>query len=57
MEHKDVFGAWRLDLPIDVGNTTDNYSDGKSRTSKWDVDTEWRNMTVKVMVAQAYNSR
>jgi hypothetical protein len=38
--NKDVVGAWRLDLPIDIEDTTDNESDGKSRTSKCDFDSE-----------------
>ena len=29
-QNKDVVGAWRLDLPIDVENTSDNESDGKT---------------------------
>ena len=28
--NKDVVGAWRLDLPIDVEDTSDNESDGKT---------------------------
>ena len=28
--NKDVVGAWRLDLPIDVEDTSDNTSDGKT---------------------------
>ena len=28
--NKDVVGAWRLDLPIDVEDTSDNKSDGKT---------------------------
>jgi hypothetical protein len=38
--NKDVVGALRLDLPIDIENTTDDESDGKSRTSKCDFDSE-----------------
>ncbi len=38
--NKDVVGAWKLDLPIDIEDTTDNESDGKSRTSKCDFDAE-----------------
>ena len=38
--NKDVVGAWRLDLPIDIEDTTDNESDGKSRTSKCDSEME-----------------
>jgi hypothetical protein len=28
--NKDVVGAWRLDLPIDVEDTSGNESDGKT---------------------------
>ena len=28
--NKDAVGAWRLDLPIDVEDTSDNKSDGKT---------------------------
>jgi hypothetical protein len=33
-----VVGAWRLDLPIDIEDTTDNESDGK--TCKGDSEVE-----------------
>ncbi len=38
--NKDVVGAWRLVLPIDTEDTTDNESDDKSRTSMCDSEME-----------------
>jgi hypothetical protein len=38
--NKDEVGAWRLDLSMDIEYTTDNESDGKSRASKCDFDSE-----------------
>ncbi len=54
---KDVVGTWRLDLPIDLENITDNESDGKSRTSNCDFESNMEKYNSESDNNSSINSR